>query len=296
MLSKFKIVALSAAFLLAFAWLPVSRAVSRDAPTKPATWVAPEVVEPPLPSTEFGRMCERGYESQLGVCVRVKVPPHAYLNAFGDYWDCMRGYRELDQRCFPITVPAHGHLTDLAFGKGWECDPGYHDTGDACVAVLVAMRPWRVLVYRSRSQCMPSSSQAVLGSVTAVTSTTMRSPVCPSRSRRMGTSVTRVMIGNVIRAFARALTRASLCTRRRMHTRRTSHSAPDGDASAATRHREAPVLPSGFHRMRFSLPRAMLGSVNVASARQQISALPFAYRSTRTLTIPATPGSATRAT
>src|ERR1700752_746068 len=92
---------------------------------------------PPSPWTQFGRMCERGYENQLGVCVAVKIPPHAYLDASGDFWDCMRGYRQLDQRCSPITVPRHGHLRDFSYDKGWECDPGYHDTGDACIAVHV---------------------------------------------------------------------------------------------------------------------------------------------------------------
>ena len=60
---------------------------------------------PSSPSAELGQMCKRGYENQLGVCVAIKIPPHAYLDASGDFWECMRGYRELDQRCSLITVP-----------------------------------------------------------------------------------------------------------------------------------------------------------------------------------------------
>src|ERR1700740_810634 len=89
---------------------------------------------PSSPSAELGQMCKRGYENQLGVCVAIKIPPHAYLDASGDFWECMRGYRELDQRCSLITVPPHGHLTDVASDRA-----GYA-TWDIAIPVTPASR------------------------------------------------------------------------------------------------------------------------------------------------------------
>ncbi len=118
-----------------------------------------------------GWECQRGFRQVEEACVPVSVPVNAYLDFFGNDWDCNRGYVKDDQdlECNPVRVPANAHPADdeaygsgwecdrryrqvsgrctrivlpsnayyseLSFGRGWECDPGYRQEGEICTAV-----------------------------------------------------------------------------------------------------------------------------------------------------------------
>lgn len=87
--------------------------------------------------SQVGPSCARGYQEQLGKCVPVRIPPHAFLNPLGDSWECARGYQPEGGACVAVRVPRHAHHTDYSFGKGWECDPGYQDDGYNCLYARV---------------------------------------------------------------------------------------------------------------------------------------------------------------
>ena len=68
----------------------------------------------------------------------IKVPANAHEEdeeAFGTGWECDPGYREDDNRCTRIVVPANAYYSGLSFEHGWECNPGYRQEGDRCTAV-----------------------------------------------------------------------------------------------------------------------------------------------------------------
>ena len=61
----------------------------------------------------------------------VKIPPNAYLDAYG-HEKCDRGYRKSGDSCVTVEVPANAHL---GFSGGdWVCDPGYRRERDNCVS------------------------------------------------------------------------------------------------------------------------------------------------------------------
>src|SRR5215469_5388119 len=69
-----------------------------------------------------GWQCDRGYGEAEGLCIPIRVPPHAYLDAMGDEWECNHGYRRQGGSCVEIDVPPHAHLADISLGQGWDCD------------------------------------------------------------------------------------------------------------------------------------------------------------------------------
>jgi hypothetical protein len=79
--------------------------------------------------------CTRGYRREGDRCVRLQVPPHAFLDFSGHAWACERGYRQAGDRCIPVQVPPYAFLN--YFGHDWECTRGYRREGDGCVRVHV---------------------------------------------------------------------------------------------------------------------------------------------------------------
>jgi hypothetical protein len=77
--------------------------------------------------------CTRGYRREGDRCVRLQVPPHAFLDFSGHAWACERGYRQAGDRCIPVQVPPYAFLN--YFGHDWECTRGYRREGDRCVSV-----------------------------------------------------------------------------------------------------------------------------------------------------------------
>ena len=65
------------------------------------------------------------------------IPPHAFLSAYGDTWNCERTYRRQGEGCVEIKVPKNGYLTNASHGAGWECERGYRESEGVCVAVKV---------------------------------------------------------------------------------------------------------------------------------------------------------------
>ena len=85
----------------------------------------------------FGWRCKYGFQTVREACVAVIVPPHGYLNSFGDNWECERGYRKSDASCVTIDVPPHAFLDNKSYGSGWTCEYGYLSDGAKCTPVIV---------------------------------------------------------------------------------------------------------------------------------------------------------------
>jgi hypothetical protein len=44
------------------------------------------------PEIRVGAMCDQGYRQSGGGCVVRKIPEHAFRPAWGDEWECERGF------------------------------------------------------------------------------------------------------------------------------------------------------------------------------------------------------------
>ena len=62
------------------------------------------------------------------------MPAHGYLNVSGADFECLRGYRQVDQDCVEIRMPENAYLDDSSYGLGWRCDRGYSQQAETCVA------------------------------------------------------------------------------------------------------------------------------------------------------------------
>gem|GEM_PF-667934 len=84
-----------------------------------------------------GWVCNQGYRNINDVCTKIKIPAHAFAtnSAYGQGWGCRRGYLEKGQQCVKINVPENAYLT--AAGDDWNCDRGYRETDGQCVKIKV---------------------------------------------------------------------------------------------------------------------------------------------------------------
>ena len=84
-----------------------------------------------------GWECDPGYREIDEACAAVKVPANAYPTnkPYGRGWVCGRGFREVGETCAAIEVPANAYLNSS--GDKWECERGYRDVGGACDAIKV---------------------------------------------------------------------------------------------------------------------------------------------------------------
>jgi hypothetical protein len=85
-----------------------------------------------------GWECYRGFvEADDTECIKIDVPPHAYLVPSGDRWRCSRGYRTVGSSCELVLVPEHGYLNDEGRESTWACDRGYEKSGTTCSEIFL---------------------------------------------------------------------------------------------------------------------------------------------------------------
>lgn len=66
------------------------------------------------------------------------MPENAKSKTYGDGWECIVGYRIIEESCVAILVPQNAYATRRTFGQGWKCDHGFREIdGTACLAVEV---------------------------------------------------------------------------------------------------------------------------------------------------------------
>src|SRR6185437_9343610 len=110
-----------------------------------------------------GWECSRGFRQVEETCVPIKVPANAYLDFFGRDWECNRGYIKDGQGlgCKVVKIPANAHVGDEeAFGTGWECDVGYREVSGRCTRVVVpANAYYSELSFGRAWECNPGYRQ-----------------------------------------------------------------------------------------------------------------------------------------
>lgn len=85
-----------------------------------------------------GWECLHGFVEAGGAsCVEIIVPEGGYLDPSGRRWNCLRGFRKVDDSCQKIELPDHSYLTENTHGPAWVCTRGFEAKGDACVAIIV---------------------------------------------------------------------------------------------------------------------------------------------------------------
>ena len=67
------------------------------------------------------------------------LPANAHAKSYSDGWECDRGYRQEEDSCIEIEIPANAYATGRSYGSGWECAHGYRRADDACTAILVPL-------------------------------------------------------------------------------------------------------------------------------------------------------------
>lgn len=61
----------------------------------------------------------------------VALPANAKAVAYGDGWECERGYRAVDDACVAVTLPDNAHLTNI--GDNWVCNRPYEKDEGRCI-------------------------------------------------------------------------------------------------------------------------------------------------------------------
>ena len=57
----------------------------------------------------------------------VEVPENAHAKRYGNGWECNKGYREVNEGCAAVKVPANAYPTNQSYGRGWECNREYRE-------------------------------------------------------------------------------------------------------------------------------------------------------------------------
>jgi hypothetical protein len=147
---------ISACLLFGASLLAVSASVSLEADER----VPPRNAHA---SPYGGWDCSRGFRQVEEACVPIRVPANAYLDSFGMDWDCNRGYIKDDQGlgCKSVKIPANAHADgEEDFGAGWECDRRYHKVNGRCTPVLVPANAYYSEVAFDRDwECNPGFRQ-----------------------------------------------------------------------------------------------------------------------------------------
>lgn len=85
-----------------------------------------------------GWECHHGFRDVNGdTCVEVTIPSGGYLDASGQQWKCLRGFRKVGKACEEIELPDHAYLSEDTYDSDWNCDRGYEAKGNECVAIVV---------------------------------------------------------------------------------------------------------------------------------------------------------------
>jgi hypothetical protein len=107
--------------------------------------------------------CSPGFRQVEEACVPIRVPANAYLDSFGRDWHCNRRYIKDDQGlgCKSVKIPANAHADDEQdFGPGWECDRGYRKVSGRCTRVIVPANAYYSEVALDRDwECNPGYRQ-----------------------------------------------------------------------------------------------------------------------------------------
>ncbi len=100
--------------------------------------VVPQNAYPTHRNYGSGWECLHGFIEVKGAsCAKVLVPDGGYLAPSGRRWNCLRGYRKIDDICQKIILPPDAFLTDRSNGPGWMCRRGFQAKGDTCVVIEV---------------------------------------------------------------------------------------------------------------------------------------------------------------
>jgi len=76
-----------------------------------------------------------------------EIPANSHMQAYRDKWECDQGYREIDDSCVAVEVPANAYPTNSSHGQGWECNYGYKAADKGCVAIEI---PANAYLYSDR--------------------------------------------------------------------------------------------------------------------------------------------------
>ena len=85
-----------------------------------------------------GWNCIWGYRRVEEHCDAVKAPANGYVEPSGRDWECNRGFLKDEQQCVKVNVPANAHLEETWLNHGWRCNRGFRKVGDACARMRVA--------------------------------------------------------------------------------------------------------------------------------------------------------------
>jgi len=81
--------------------------------------------------------CLRGYRQENNACLPVNVPANGYLDASGYDWSCDRGYQKSGNACTLTRIPTNAHGDDRSYGSGWECNRGYREIDGGCTRIVI---------------------------------------------------------------------------------------------------------------------------------------------------------------
>lgn len=122
--------------------------------------------QPYVPLNAQPRLVGPGWECLAGFrrvddhCERISVPVNAVLSIDGRGWECLDGFRRRDEQCERIAVPANAALS-LSSG-GWDCFDGFRRVDDRCqrtgTPVSADPRPSRACPLGKRNingRCIP---------------------------------------------------------------------------------------------------------------------------------------------
>ena len=79
--------------------------------------------------------CIRGFRRLQQQCEQIVIPDNAVLNQSGDGWECTRGFHQEDNQCVQIEIPANARLN--FYGNSWDCKPGFVQKDDHCEEILI---------------------------------------------------------------------------------------------------------------------------------------------------------------
>ncbi|WP_420677450.1 hypothetical protein [Cribrihabitans pelagius] len=100
--------------------------------------VVPQNAYPTHRNYGSGWECMHGFIEVGGSsCAKVFVPEGGYLAPSGRRWNCLRGYRKIDDTCQKIVLPPDAFLTDGTHGPAWICNRGFEAKGETCAAIEV---------------------------------------------------------------------------------------------------------------------------------------------------------------
>jgi len=64
-------------------------------------------------------------------------PENAHAKSYGTGWECNPGYRQVENSCAALEVPANAFPTNASYGAGWECKRGYQEISGTCTMINV---------------------------------------------------------------------------------------------------------------------------------------------------------------